>query len=100
MFKQSHNVGREARGEVLGSGFRGCTIWFTGKKLKKLFFHEILYQKWLKKTSISKNYINSAGLSGAGKTTVSFAVEEYLVSRGIPGKYFKFHECLWFFLKF
>ena len=24
------------------------------------------------------------GLSGAGKTTVSFAVEEYLVSRGIP----------------
>jgi len=53
VFKQSHNVGREARGEVLGSGFRGCTIWFTG-------------------------------LSGAGKTTVSFAVEEYLVSRGIP----------------
>ena len=35
VFKQSHNVGREARGEVLGSGFRGCTIWFTGKKLKK-----------------------------------------------------------------
>merc|ERR1712045_29867 len=53
VFKQSHNVGREARGEVLGSGFRGCTIWFTG-------------------------------LSGAGKTTVSFALEEYLVSRGIP----------------
>lgn len=24
------------------------------------------------------------GLSGAGKTTVSFALEEYLVSRGIP----------------
>ena len=24
------------------------------------------------------------GLSGAGKTTISFAVEEYLVSRGIP----------------
>ena len=38
VFKQSHNVGREARGEVLGSGFRGCTIWFTGKKLKKTFF--------------------------------------------------------------
>ena len=30
MFKQSHNVDRNARGEVLGSGFRGCTIWFTG----------------------------------------------------------------------
>ena len=43
VFKQSHNVGREARGEVLGSGFRGCTIWFTGKKFKKtFFFHEIL----------------------------------------------------------
>ncbi len=25
-----------------------------------------------------------AGLSGAGKTTISFAVEEYLCSRGIP----------------
>ena len=24
------------------------------------------------------------GLSGAGKTTISFALEEYLVSRGIP----------------
>ena len=30
VFKQSHNVDRNARGEVLGSGFRGCTIWFTG----------------------------------------------------------------------
>ena len=39
---------RARRGEVLGSGFRGCTIWFTG-------------------------------LSGAGKTTISFALEEYLV---------------------
>ena len=41
-------VTRARRGEVLGSGFRGCTIWFTG-------------------------------LSGAGKTTISFALEEYLV---------------------
>ena len=41
VFKQSHNVGREARGEVLGSGFRGCTIWFTGKFKKHIFFHEI-----------------------------------------------------------
>ena len=51
----------------------------------------------INKILISKHYINFTGLSGAGKTTVSFAVEEYLVSRGIPGKYFKFHECLWFF---
>ena len=48
----------------------------------------------INKILISKHYINFTGLSGAGKTTVSFAVEEYLVSRGIPGKYFKFHECL------
>jgi len=55
VFKQEHHVTRETRGEVLGrgaTGFRGCTIWFTG-------------------------------LSGAGKTTISFALEEYLVSRGI-----------------
>ena len=44
----SCQVTRARRGEVLGSGFRGCTIWFTG-------------------------------LSGAGKTTISFALEEYLV---------------------
>lgn len=53
VFAQKHNVSRSKRGEVLGSQFRGCTIWFTG-------------------------------LSGAGKTTVSFALEEYLVSRGVP----------------
>eukprot|EP00093_Oithona_nana_P007817 07817.XXX_1208_3428_1 [CDS] Oithona nana genome sequencing. len=53
VFKQEHKIDRSSRGQTLGSGFRGCTIWFTG-------------------------------LSGAGKTTVSFAVEEYLVQRGIP----------------
>jgi len=56
VFAQKHIVSRDKRGQVLGeygSGFRGCTIWFTG-------------------------------LSGAGKTTVAFALEEYLVSRGIP----------------
>jgi len=55
VFKQEHHVTRETRGEVQGkggSGFKGCTIWFTG-------------------------------LSGAGKTTLSFALEEYLVARGI-----------------
>jgi len=56
VFAQKHNTTRDKRGQALGqndSGFRGCTIWFTG-------------------------------LSGAGKTTVAFALEEYLVSRGIP----------------
>ena len=52
VFLQEHTVTRDSRGMVLGSGFRGCTVWFTG-------------------------------LSGAGKTTISFALEEYLVSRGI-----------------
>ena len=52
---QEHSVSRSKRGHVLGerSGFRGCTVWFTG-------------------------------LSGAGKTTISFALEEYLVSQNIP----------------
>lgn len=47
---QQHKIGREERAQVLGrySGFRGCTIWFTG-------------------------------LSGAGKTTVAFAVEKILI---------------------
>eukprot|EP00117_Sycon_ciliatum_P038302 scpid93521/ scgid28488/ Bifunctional 3&apos; Sulfurylase kinase 2; Sulfate adenylyltransferase; ATP-sulfurylase; Sulfate adenylate transferase; Adenylyl-sulfate kinase; 3&apos; APS kinase; Adenosine-5&apos; Adenylylsulfate 3&apos len=49
---QSSFVSRDKRGKVLGSEFRGCTVWFTG-------------------------------LSGAGKTTVSFALESYLASRGI-----------------
>lgn len=53
VFQQAHNVNRNERAEILGSGFHGCTIWFTG-------------------------------LSGAGKTTVAFAIEQYLVSRGIP----------------
>lgn len=53
MFVQQHSVDRSLRGKVLGQGFRGCTIWFTG-------------------------------LSGAGKTTISFAVEKYLVSKNIP----------------
>lgn len=29
-------------------------------------------------------YIECVGLSGAGKTTIGFALEEYLLSRGIP----------------
>ncbi|KAF2880879.1 hypothetical protein ILUMI_25295 [Ignelater luminosus] len=53
--EQKHHVSRDKRGEILGnlSGFRGCTIWFTG-------------------------------LSGAGKTTLSFELEAFLVTNGIP----------------
>lgn len=51
---QTHHVSREQRGQVIGrhSGFRGCTIWFTG-------------------------------LSGAGKTTIAFAIEATLTQLGI-----------------
>lgn len=52
---QSHNVSRDKRGKVLGQ--KGG---FRGCTI------------WL------------TGLSGAGKTTISFALEEYLVSQGIP----------------
>ena len=30
VFQQAHNVNRNERAEILGSGFHGCTIWFTG----------------------------------------------------------------------
>lgn len=52
---QSHHVSRDKRGKALGQ--RGG---FRGCTI------------WL------------TGLSGAGKTTISFALEEYLVSQGIP----------------
>eukprot|EP00092_Neocalanus_flemingeri_P040128 GFUD01043710.1.p1 GENE.GFUD01043710.1~~GFUD01043710.1.p1 ORF type:complete len:634 (+),score=158.03 GFUD01043710.1:189-2090(+) len=55
VFKQESHVTRETRGEVLGKGAAG----FRGCTI------------WF------------TGLSGAGKTTISFALEEYLVSRGI-----------------
>ena len=73
VFKQEHKIDRSSRGQTLGSGFRGCTIWFTGKK--PLNFTLLFNFKVAQYPS---------GLSGAGKTTVSFAVEEYLVQRGIP----------------
>ncbi|XP_052263475.1 bifunctional 3'-phosphoadenosine 5'-phosphosulfate synthase-like isoform X3 [Dreissena polymorpha] len=52
---QEHNVSRDKRGQVLGT-----KSGFRGCTV------------WL------------TGLSGAGKTTISFALEEYLVSQGIP----------------
>ncbi|GAB1609973.1 hypothetical protein Ahia01_001283200 [Argonauta hians] len=51
---QSHHVSRDKRGRTLGRG------GFRGCTV------------WL------------TGLSGAGKTTISFALEEYLVSHGVP----------------
>ena len=55
VFAEQHKVTRSKRGEVLGS--RGG---FRGCTI------------WF------------TGLSGAGKTTIAFALEEYLVARGIP----------------
>ncbi|KAK7111188.1 bifunctional 3'-phosphoadenosine 5'-phosphosulfate synthase-like isoform X1 [Littorina saxatilis] len=52
---QSHHVSRDKRGKALGQ-----RSGFRGCTI------------WL------------TGLSGAGKTTISFALEEYLVSQGIP----------------
>ena len=54
MFKQEHNVTRSARAAKLGLK----TAQFRGCTI------------WF------------TGLSGAGKTTIAFALEEYLVSRG------------------
>jgi len=56
VFAQKHNVSRDKRGEVLGNNGAG----FRGCTI------------WF------------TGLSGAGKTTIAFALEEYLVARGIP----------------
>jgi len=55
VYAEKHKVSRSKRGEVVGS--RGG---FRGCTV------------WF------------TGLSGAGKTTISFALEEYLVARGIP----------------
>ena len=57
VFVQKNHVSRNKRGELLG---RRDSSTFRGCTI------------WF------------TGLSGAGKTTLSFALEEYLVSRGIP----------------
>ncbi|XP_023341749.1 bifunctional 3'-phosphoadenosine 5'-phosphosulfate synthase isoform X2 [Eurytemora carolleeae] len=56
VFAQKHTVSRDKRGAVLGNEGAG----FRGCTV------------WF------------TGLSGAGKTTIAFALEEYLVARGIP----------------
>ena len=57
VFIQKNHVSRNKRGELLG---KGESTTFRGCTI------------WF------------TGLSGAGKTTLSFALEEYLVTRGIP----------------
>jgi 3'-phosphoadenosine 5'-phosphosulfate synthase len=62
---------------MMGRGrFRGCTLWLTGADIIKneLYYKNILY--------VFKN--GKKGFSGAGKTTLSFALEDYLIARGIP----------------
>ena len=55
VFEQEHRVSRENRGKALGRGGRGRFLGCT------IWF---------------------TGLSGAGKTTIAFALEEYLVAKG------------------
>lgn len=82
---QAHHVSRNKRGQVVGTrgGFRGCTVWLSGG----LFYYYIFF---LTHKSCQSCFVNPAvyllrqGLSGAGKTTVSMALEEYLVCHGIP----------------
>ena len=40
---QAHHVSRYKRGEVLGTraGFRGCTVWLTGKMFEEFNFDSI-----------------------------------------------------------
>lgn len=74
-------VNRDDRGKVIGTGkFRGCTLWFTGKKLidpcNSYTTTQLIY--------FTNEIEINIGLSGAGKTTLSFALENYLIARGIP----------------
>ena len=67
VFKQEHNVTRSARAAKLGLK----TAQFRGCTI------------WF------------TGLSGAGKTTIAFALEEYLVSRGNGLQNFKIRNCVY-----
>ncbi len=88
---QAHHVSRNKRGQVVGTrgGFRGCTVWLSGTlSTPPLLFWKInnMFPSWLH-PNFSVNIMTcsaSSGLSGAGKTTVSMALEEYLVCHGIP----------------
>jgi adenylylsulfate kinase-like enzyme len=89
VFIQHHSVDRHLRGKMTGQGFRGCTIWFTGKHIINLSHNG--FSKRAKFNILSSMlelfsskltfFLLLTGLSGAGKTTISFAVEKVLVSR-------------------
>ena len=74
-----HKVDRSRRAEALGIDyqFRGCTVWFTGRSGRRAERSPSVFPNgpWT---------MLPPGLSGAGKTTLSFAVEAEICRRGIP----------------
>ncbi|MEQ2195310.1 Bifunctional 3'-phosphoadenosine 5'-phosphosulfate synthase 1 [Xenoophorus captivus] len=82
---QAHHVSRNKRGQVVGTrgGFRGCTVWLTGK-MQHVPERKKISADFRLKLFNNPAVLLCAGLSGAGKTTVSMALEEYLVCHGIP----------------
>jgi 3'-phosphoadenosine 5'-phosphosulfate synthase len=75
VLEQKHHVSRDNRGQILGNlrGFRGCTVWFTGNFLISLLI-----------IRLSTINLPLTGFSGAGKTSISFELEAFLVAHGIP----------------
>lgn len=84
MVYQAHHVSRSKRGQIVGTrgGFRGCTIWLTGNTDRLLALQPL--KGGFNATLCSLLFSPPSGLSGAGKTTISFALEEYLVTHAIP----------------
>lgn len=80
---QAHHVSRSKRGQIVGTrgGFRGCTIWLTGNRDRLLAPRS---PKGAFNGTLCSLVFSPSGLSGAGKTTISFALEEYLVTHAIP----------------
>lgn len=80
---QAHHVSRSKRGQIVGTrgGFRGCTIWLTGNTDRLLAPRS---PKGAFNGTLCSLVFSPSGLSGAGKTTISFALEEYLVTHAIP----------------
>lgn len=82
---QQNKISRDSRGKILGQrgGFRGCTIWFTGKNSVCWPSSRVRLESGL--NSLFNCYVHPCpGLSGAGKTTLSFGLEEFLCQQGIP----------------
>lgn len=102
-----HTVKRSERGKLLGvdSKFHGCTVWFTGAPPNPIPSFPLSSPPSDLVFGIghhlSRNVVGSLpcaartsdvdtakslhlGLSGAGKTTLSFKVEAALTKRGVP----------------